>query len=312
MLKNEMVKKFIAGSVMVILFALLFVACGNPGKGTVSTGGFVLYYLNAEATELEAVSYALQSSDTEGMIEEVIARQKDEPAEAGKLRLLPDGVEIIGHKTEGTTLTLDFSAGFSDSAPERALLVRGGIVREFLQIAGVERVIFTVAGEELTDSYGNAIGPMTTDSFVENSAKTINSYQSATMTLYFTDVTGTKLVIEPRKVYYIGSESLERAVLGELMKGPKLTGHYATFGTDNHVLSVITQDDVCYVNFDTESLSSVLSVSEEVQIYSIVNSLADTCGIEKVQFSVDGDSTGVFRESMSLSEQYTKKETLID
>ena len=312
MLKSGKKKKCISAGAVFLLFALLFAACGSVREGEPARGSFVLYQLNAEATELEAVSYTLQASDPEGMIEEVIARQKDEPAEEGRLRLLPEGVEIIGHKTEGTTLTLDFSGNFSNSTPERALLVRGGIVREFLQIAGVERVIFTVEGEDLTDSYGDAIGPMTTDSFVENSAKTINSYQSATMTLYFTDATGTKLVIEPRKVYYIGSESLERAVLGELMKGPKLTGHYATFGTDNHVLSVITQDDVCYVNFDTESLSSVLSVSEEVQIYSIVNSLADTCGIEKVQFSVDGDSTGVFRESMSLSEQYTKKETLID
>ena len=155
---------------------------------------------------------------------------------------------------------------------------------------------------------------MTTDSFVENSAETINAYQSAVMTLYFTDLTGTKLIPETRKVYYTSSEPLERAVVEELFKGPRVTGSMATFGTDIHILSVITQDDICYVNLDSSSvrITAAPDVSEEVQIYAIVNSLTDTCGVSKVQITLDGETNTVFRKTVRLSEPFSRKDSLIE
>ena len=83
------------------------------------------------------------------------------------------------------------------------------------------------------------------------------------------------------------------------------------FSTDTQVLSVISQAGICYVNFDDSVQKTILSISEEIPIYAIVNSLSDTCHTKKVQFSIDGESDTVFRNSMDLSVQYTRNDDLI-
>ena len=65
------------------------------------------------------------------------------------------------------------------------------------------------------------------------------------------------------------------------------------------------------MNFDDSVQNSILSISEEIPIYAIVNSLAETCNTKKVQFSIDGESDTVFRNSMDLSVQYTRNQDLI-
>lgn len=276
-------------------------------------GAFFLYYLNEGQNRLETVAYTPAAAETIPMIDELIARQGS-GSEDGKLNsLLPKEVKITGSVLDGTTLILDFSKKYAEMPIGREALVRGGIVREFLQVDGVDRIMFTVDGEALADSSGNEIGAMTNESFVENSAETINAYQSASMTLYFTDSTGKVLIPETRKVYYISSEPLERAVVDELLRGPRMSGSSAVFGSEYTVLSVVTQDDTCYVNLNSGSagITAAPNASEEVQIYALVNSLADTCGVEKVQITLDGESNRMFRKKVSLSSPFTKNEELI-
>ena len=295
------------------LLAVTLSACGfNVPMETEET--FSLYYLNDEQDRLETMPYTPASQETVPMIDELIARQGTGSADGKLTSLLPDGVRITGSVLDGTTLILDFSPEYHDMPIGREALVRGGMVREFLQVDGVDRIMFTVDEEALTDSGGNEIGAMTTDSFVENSAETINSYQSVTMTLYFADPSGTSLIPETRKVYYISSEPLERAVVDEVFRGPRMTGSSMVFGSDYTILSVITQDETCYVNLNTSTttISAALNVEEEVQIYALVNSLVDTCGVKQVQITLDGESNRMFRSDVSLSEPFTKNEALVE
>ena len=295
------------------LLAGILAGCGTE-RTPESETKFSMYYLNEEQNELETETYTPSGSETAPLIDELIARQGKGTDDGKLFSLLPKGVTITGSRLEGTTLTLDFSEEYYSMLVGREALVRGGLVREFLQVDGVDRVVFTVNGIMLTDSYGREIGPMTNRSFVENSAESINAYQSVTMTLYFTDSAGTKLIPETRKVYYISSEPLERAVLEELFKGPRMAGSFAAFGTEFNILSVVTQDGTCYVNLDSNSVGTALTpnVQEEVQIYAIVNSLADTCGVQSVQITLDGESNRMFRDSVSLSQSFTKDDRLTE
>lgn len=297
--------------ILIIAGLLPLGACGVLSS-EIQESGFSQYYLNEELDQLVTEPYTPEETETDALIEDMIIQQSFVPEGKKLVRLLPEDVQIQGYLLDKNILTLDFNSNYRNMATGREMLVRGGLVREFLQIDGVERVQFTIEGAGLKDSHGNDIGVMTNESFVENSAETINAYQSVTMTLYFTDPSGTRLLPESRKVYYISSEPMERAVVEELLKGPRMPGHYSTFSTDSRILSVITQDNICYVNFDSSVVSSSQAVSEEAQIYSIVNSITDTCGVQAVQFSIDGDSNRMFRESMSLGSQYTKNESLVD
>ncbi|MGN0362015.1 MAG: GerMN domain-containing protein [Bilifractor sp.] len=313
--------KKICSALMVLCLVLGMTACSPALTGTSEAAGSLtndsndsaasLYYLNKDENSIVSVRYSFKEPDAEGRVVEMIAQQSQSPESSDMILLLPKDVRILDYKLSDQALTLNLSASFNDVKGTRRILCLGGLVRSFAQIDGVDKILFTVDGKDLTDSSGNAVGALTEDSFVENAGENINAYQEMDMTLYFTDQTGSRLVPETRKVYYSSNEPIEMAVVEELIQGPSQSGHYPVFSTDTQVLSVISQEGVCYVNFDDSVQNSILSISEEIPIYAIVNSLAETCHIRKVQFLIDGESDTVFRNSMDLSVQYTENKDLV-
>ena len=291
------------------VFMFSFSGCGTQEPET----GYALYYLNEEENELQTNHFVPDAADidTEGLILEFIARLGLEKDDEKHRRLLPEGSGIRSYQLSGTVLTLNMEKGYADLEPSKEVLCRGGLVRSFLQIKGVDSVAFLVENSPLKNKSGAEIGVMSSNSFVENAARTINAYKSVQVTLYFTDETGSILLPETRRIYYISSEPIEQAVVEELIKGPKEAGHYAVLSSDTNILSAIAQEDVCHVNFDTGVQTTNLTVRAEIPIYAIVNSLTDTCHVEKVQFSIDGKSDVMFRNTLDLSEQYVKNQTLV-
>ena len=53
----------------------------------------------------------------------------------------------------------------------------------------MEQVVITVNGEDLVDEAGDVVGGMTAESFIDTKGDGINSYQNATLSLYFADST---------------------------------------------------------------------------------------------------------------------------
>ena len=190
-------------------------------------------------------------------------------------------------------------------ARPQEVLVRAGLVRTFVQVPEVERVTLLIDGDPLKDSKGREIGTMTADSFLENSGREIYQYQYATLTLYFANEAGDHLVKETRRVPYSTNIPLERVVVEQLMKGPKEDGHYAVLPDTMNVLSVTTSDRIAYVNFDKSFKDSALSsVAEQIPIYAVVDSITANCKVDKVQFSINGESDVTFRETMKLNQFY--------
>ena len=70
------------------------------------------------------------------------------------------------------------------------------------------------------------------------------------------------------------------------MKGPLEKGHYPTIPENTEVLDVTIADRVCYVAFDRVFSSYALDVSENIPVYSVVNSLLDAVEADKVQITV--------------------------
>ena len=166
-------------------------------------------------------------------------------------------------------------------------------------------VTLLIDGDPLKDSKGREIGTMTADSFLENSGREIYQYQYATLTLYFANEAGDHLVKETRRVPYSTNIPLERVVVEQLMKGPKEDGHYAVLPDTMNVLSVTTSDRIAYVNFDKSFKDSALSsVAEQIPIYAVVDSITANCKVDKVQFSINGESDVTFRETMKLNQFY--------
>ena len=66
------------------------------------------------------------------------------------------------------------------------------------------------------------------------------------------------------------------------------------------------------MNFDESFANSILSVAEEIPIYSIVNSLSSVCHVSRVQFSINGNSSVVFRNSMRLDQLFEPNQDLVE
>ena len=296
-------------SALLAAFLVLGLAGCDHLQGRQESQQFYLFYINKDLNRLEEIPYEPESVETEAMIGELIAKQAVRPEEdRDYILLLPEGTTILGYELEDETIILNLSSSYASMSASREILARAGLVRTFVQVPGVRRLKLQVNGSPLLDSSGREVGALTRDSFVENSGKEINTYQSIAMKLYFTDESGSVLLPEERKVYYSSNVPLERAVVEEIVKGPKQDGHYPTLPAETNILSVTIQEGLCYVNFT----NSILSVQEEIPIYSIVNSLASVCHVNKVQFSINGSSSVTFRKNMKLDQLFEQNLKLVE
>ena len=289
-----------------VLAVLILLAGCSRSESEEETADYFMYYLSLDGNQVVEDACEPEASQREELIQEFAEKFNETPEKEDYQRLMAKDVEIEGWTLEDSTLTLKIRGPYESMSRPREVLVRAGLVRGFTQIPEVERVQITTEDGELKDSSGNVIGPMTRESFVENAGKEINNYQYTTLTLYFANETGDKLVSETRSVYYSTSMPLERVVVEQLVKGPLEEGHYAVLSPDTNILSVTTSDNIAYVNFDETFVNGTISVAQEIPIYALVNSITTNCPVQRVQFSINGESDVTFRESMKLNQFYEK------
>jgi len=296
--------------IMTVLLAFGLVGCGDSVSHE-DEGEYDVYYINSEETALVKESYEASTEETEDLIKELLSAMQVTPKKKDHFVLLSDSVNIVNYQYDGSNVALDMTSGYGMIPITREVLVRAGLVRTLVQIEGVDTVTISVSGLPLCNSKGIQIGKMDAKSFIENSGKEINAYKTATLTLYYTNEEGTELVEESRKLYYNSNVSLEQTVVEQLIKGPKVDGHYPTLPSSAKILSVTVVDNNCYVNFNETFAKEALTVQEMIPIYSIANSLIDSCSVNAVQIFINGESNMIFRESMSLSEFYHMNRDLI-
>ena len=201
------------------------------------------------------------------------------------------------------------SKEYYDMKPTEEILTRAAIAKTLLQLS--QYVTFTVDGKPLVDASGANVGAMNLDSFVENPGEQINSSQKATLKLYFSNKAGTRLVPETREVHYSSNISLEKLVMEQLIEGPRKSGLLATIPSETKLITITVVDGVCYVNLDEMFLNQNQEISEPVVLYSIVDSLTELTGIDKVQISINGDTSGKCRYTYKLSKMYKADDRLV-
>ena len=285
-----------------LLVCMIFsslIGCGVETKNVAESKNS-LYSLNLEASKLIAREYDLVATDTKGQIEETYKNIITEQSDEKQIALLPADVQMQSWELNGKTLILDFNANYGAMDVTREVLVRAGIVRSFAGIADVTSVLFTVEGTELANDKDIPVGLMRAADFIEDSGKDVNAYNYVTMKLYFANQEGNKLVLEERQVYYSKNTPLERAVVEQLLEGPKEAKHYPTIPTETKILGASTMDGLGYVNLDEAFLAHTLTASGEVALQSIVQSIVAACDVSKVQISINGESKVYYHDNISL------------
>lgn len=296
-----------------LLVAAVLLALSGCTKKMTEQANLKIYCTNSEGTKLVEENYKASSANPEEMIREMLDKLKAEPSPMEHSSPIPGDVHIVGYQLEGKQLTLTFDEAYQKMDNVTEVLMRAAVVKTLVQIEGVDDVVFKIGGQDLLDETGNPIGAMNADSFIDTKGKGINSYQYASLTLYFANEDGTRLVKEMRNVHYSTNTTLEKVVLEQLIAGPVNTKLQPVLPANTKVSNVLVDKDSCTVNFD-ESFSKILldrAITPEVTIYAMVNSMIDTCKISKVQMQIGSNSEVLYRDKISFKAPFERSKDII-
>ena len=298
--------------IIIIVMTILMVGCGNKEKDGTPID---ISYLNKNETKLVTETHYLKGTDTKEKIVEVLTLLCSVPETKELKATLSSGINIINYSYDAGQVTVSLGEKYKQLSKTTEVLTRAAIVRSLTAIDGVEYVMITINGEPLADLQGNPIGIMTKDMFVDNTVSQMDSLEKTVLKLYFANETGQGLIEINRELVHnadVSNVSMERLVLEQLIKGPANGDSYPTINPNTKIISVTVKDGVCYVNLDSQFLTSVGNVSGEVAIYSIVNSLVELSNVNKVQISVDGSADGKFRDKYELTTLFERNLSLLN
>ena len=287
---------------LTLLFSLFLAGCGKEENHS----GYYIEYLNKDRTGIVKVDYEPTEADAEGLIGEFLKVLSSDSEEVGYRKPIPNDVEVVNYSLDGALLTIWFDEDYNNMSEVDEVLCRAAIVRTMTQIPGVDCVTFYVGNTPLTDQRGMLVGTMYADSFVENPGEQINSIQNTTLTLYFSNEEGNALQKESRKVHYSSNISTEKLVMEQLLAGPEASGMRSAIPAGTKLVSASVVDGVCYVSLDENFRNQDYTVNEAIVIYSIVDSLSELPSVNKVQISINGDTSGVYRVDFRLSDMYDR------
>lgn len=288
------------------LFLLIFTVC-MAGCGQEETiEGYHIEYLNNAKDAIVKVPYEPKNTEKNALIEEFLIVLWSDSESVEYRKPIPNDVELINYSLDGAMLTLWLDEDYNKMEQVEKVLCCAAVVRTMTQIEGIDCVTFYVGDSQLTDAQGNLIGTLYADSFVENPGATINSIQNTTLTLYFANKDGDKLIAETRNVHYSSNMSMEKVIMEQLLDGPDTAGLKSAIPSGTKLVSVSTVDGTCYVNLDANFKNQDYAVKEAIVIYSIVNSLSEQFSINQVQISVNGDTSGAYRDTYKLSDFYVR------
>ncbi len=315
--KKKWWKRLVVPAILVcVLTAVIIGAALEMKKEAVTEAdtGWRLYCVNNTETAVVSESFSVEGDETEEIIKELLIGLSEEPDTFGNMRALPDTVSMKDWSLEGNQLTLNFDANYTSLTGISEILRRTAVVKTLCQAEGVEYVAFTVGGQPLMDSNAQPIGLMASSDFIDNTGGETNYTQTVTVTLFFTGEDGKTLKQSRHQIEFDGAISLEELVIQQLTAGPlpEEEGLYPTLPANTRLIKISKKDGICYVDLNAAFLEKLPDISDEVAVYSVVNSLVEISGINRVQFTIEGEAQKTYRETLAFDGMFERNLDLVE
>lgn len=305
-MKKRMMKLLLFPCILICIMGLFSGCAKKEGKET-PENLYRVYCTNPTATKLVNKDYLMtEESDATKQVWELLDNMRVSEPELSRHPAIPEEVQIQGIKLDAGLLTITFDNSYMSMSASREIICRAAVVKTVSQVKGVDYISFNIGEKPLIDAKGKAVEMMQAKDFLESSSGVGDNMQPITLILYFANKTGDKLIETERTVLYDNEGSVERLVLDQLISGPSGQETYATLPSSTKVLGMRVKDGVCYINLDDTFINKALDVADYIPIYSIVNSMSELTGINRVQISVNGSSEILFRETISLKQQFER------
>ena len=281
----------------------------KTGEGAEDRDSFGVYYLTQDESQI--VFEAKSSLNRESGISDYILELQNDPSDVRLKRTVGAEVMLIDYRNEENGAVLNFDERYLDMKIEKEVLFRAAVAQTVLQDDDINFVSFEVNGEPLKYDNGEEVGSMSASTFIDNAGDELSSHIKKNIRLYFADNGGKSLVMNKREIVYSSNESLEKVVMEQLIAGPNENEGYATISPDTRLNTIAVKNGICYVSLDSALVDKPIDVTEDVLLYSIVDSLASVPGVNKVQISVNGETDRVLRSNFRLDEAYSFNEEIV-
>lgn len=282
-----------------ILAALVIIAAAvtvlmTVGSGDRKTVSMDLYFLNENATTIQAERMEIKY-DYEGELpDKVIEALRRGVADGKKVRVMDKSV-TWSISADGAKLLVDFSQDFLTQDSARNLLATYAVVKSLCQIDGVMSVKVTVEGGEIIAPDNSRIDYLSDKDI--NLESDSHTSENRTIKLYFAGKNSGRLKPELRTVKVTDTLPIEQYIVSELIKGPNDSALDSVITSDTKILSAESTDGTAYINMSQSFIDKNAGSAEKENraVYAIVNSVCEIPGIDNVQFLIDGKKTSGFQ-----------------
>ncbi len=290
-----------------LLLLPLLLLCGCSHKS--EEGGVSFYYLAAEVeigSTSELFQTELRQMDETRPWKERVQLYLTGPVDENLRNPFPRNVTVRSAtlREKEQVLELTLSQEYAQLTGIGRTLANACLTLTLTEYASVERIeLHCDNGEDLMD--GNSY--LSRDLFESKAEQTNKEYICR---IYFTDESQRYLIPALRKV--VASENLPIYVLHQLLEGPTEEGYVATMPRDTRLLGFSLEDGIATVDLSGEFIENRprMELAERMTIYSLVNSLTELDGIDRVQILVEGQAVDYY-QYMRLPETLERCESAI-
>lgn len=332
---------------MIIIFSLLFSACSSVGSNGVQEGTqqdesvqqgentlqvdtkpmeessedessainaktikVALYFPTEDNSALKMEEREIQVIDG-AILKACVLALADGPTVKGLRKIIPEGTEIRGISIKDKVATVDFSREFLETNGLSEITTRLSLVNTLTGISGVDKVRFRVDGKDMIGPSGMPLGDM--GPALLNDDGTPMAYETKTVTLYFSDTNAMYLEGEKRDIMVTEKDSIEELIVRELIKGPVSEDLWSTIPDGSELISASTKNGICTVDFSSEYVDNSPggSTSEMMAVFSVVNTLTELEGVEKVQFLIEGKKREIYTHVI-FDEPFSRDENFLN
>ena len=282
---TELVPERIAGLLPERIAALL------PGGETeAGEEGFVIYRLSAATKEtgdlLCTEPYPLTGGTASDLAAVLSALASESTDPAMRSAMLP-GVTIEGFGFQNGIVTLTLSSGYLDLPAMDRTEIAFCAALTLCQLEGVDSVTILSGGQVVYSALSKEEALL--------SASDMEPYVRR-LRLYFADEDGRWLISEYHTLAADATDSPERYVVEELLRGPHSLELYSAIPQGTVLLSCETRDGVCTVDLSSAFITGrpLSAAGERLAVYSLVNSLTTLADVDSVRILVEGQSVGQY------------------
>lgn len=301
--------KFFTPLAVLFFASFLLAACGSGQADE----GTEIYCLSADETKILPEKRTVDAGDNTDTLLSALVRQLSALPESGDLKAaLPDEGAVLSANfdAESGQISVYVADSYKTLSGSRETLARACVVKTLLSaLPDAQSVMFYSGTDPLTDTTGRAYGAMNRDTFVGDFGKDQAELLKTDLTIYYASADGEKLVPLARNVHYSTNTNIEKLVIENLAEEPAGSEARAVFTASSEVLHISTTDGICYVDLDNNYFTQAANVTENVAIYSLVDSLCALDGVNKVQITAyvsgkpvtgDGTYSGLYEPDMEL------------